>query len=193
LISIKSATKEMKIDKVDEGIFTRVYFGHCLDCLFCDDLCCSYGCQVDGVEKDRILTYTGQLQARLAVPASQWFEEQTARDADFPSGDFVRTKIYRNKCVFWDHGARGCSLHKFASERGLDQHLLKPMVCSLFPVSWAGGCLFVSQFLDELPCKDQGVSVFEAQKDDLRFYFGAEFVSELERMALQITPAKIAP
>jgi len=179
MIAVKSATKGVKIDEVEESIFSSRYFARCLDCLFCQDSCCSCGCQMDRAERDRILIYAPELEARLGISASQWFKE-IIKDADYPSGESVRTKVYGDRCVFYDHRLRGCWLHRFAVEKGMDHHLLKPMVCCLFPVAWEKGCLFVSGFLDEMPCKDQGVPVFQAQKEELRFYFGGEFVSELE-------------
>ncbi len=185
MIPIKSVTKNIKIDEVDEAIFTRKYRAHCLD-YHCDDICCSYGCQMDRTERDRVLIYATVLESRLGIPASQWFEEEIIKDADYPSGEAVRTRVYRDRCVFRDHKLRGCYLHRFAVEKGGDRHLLKPMVCSLFPVTWERGRLSVSTFLDELPCKDQGVAVFEAQKDELKVYLGTEFVSELEKIALQM-------
>jgi Fe-S-cluster containining protein len=193
MLSVKSATKNIKINQVDESVFSRKYFAHCLDYALCSDICCSYGCEIDGAERDKILTYAAELEAKLRIPASQWFEDKITKDADYPSGEAMRTKVSHGSCVFHDHRLRGCSLHRFASEQGIDWHLLKPMVCSLFPVTWERGRLVTSGFLDELPCKDKGVSVFEAQKNELRVYFGDGFVSELEGIAAQTTGVKIAP
>jgi len=187
VIGVKSATKSIKIDEVDESIFGRKYFAHCLNCLFCDDLCCSHSCQIDRAAKDRILIYATELEARLAIPASHWFEEEVINDADYPSGEAMKIKVNRGRCVFYDHQLRGCYLHRFASENCMDWHLLKPMVCSLFPATWEKGRLFINSLLDELPCRNQGVLVFEAQKEELKFYFGTEFVSELESIAFQMT------
>jgi len=193
MITVKSISKNIRVAEVDEDIFTRKYFAHCLNHPFCQDVCCSYGCQIDGAEAGRIFAYAGQLEAKFGIPASQWFEEEVITDADYPSGAAVRTKLYRGKCVFYDHEAHGCGLHRFATQRGMARHLLKPMICSLFPVTWERGRLFVSDFLDELPCRDQGVPIFEAQKGELRAYLGDDLVSELERIALQMDLVKSQP
>jgi Fe-S-cluster containining protein len=191
MITVKSISKSIKISEVDEEIFRKKYFAHCLSHPFCRDICCSYGCQIDMAEVNRILAYAGQLEAKFGIPASQWFEEEVIKDADYPSGEAVRTKIHRGKCAFHDHEVLGCGLHRFATQEGMDQHLIKPMICALFPVTWEKGHLFVSSFLDELPCRDQGVPIFEAQKDELRVYFGEDLVSELEQIAFQMNLAKI--
>lgn len=185
MIPIRSITKNVRIKEVDDNIFTRNYLGHCLDCLVCQDICCSYGSAVDKAEQNRILVWAPQLEARLEVPSSQWFESMVTKDSDYPSGEVVRTKTYRGKCIFYHHGTRGCTLHSFAIERGMDWHQLKPAVCSIFPFTWERGRLFVSSFLDELPCRDQGVPVFQAQRDELQAFLGNDLIRELEEMASQ--------
>jgi len=130
---------------------------------------------------ERILSYSSQLEAEMEIPSSQWFKDEVETDINYPSGETIMTRIYNNKCVFYKHSHRGCSLQRFCIERGMDIHLLKPMVCCLFPVAWENKRLYVSGFLDELPCRDNGISVFEAQKNELRIYLGYDFVAELER------------
>jgi len=192
MIALKSAAKSISINEVDESIFSKRYCTQCLD-FSCADACCCYGCQVDIVEKDRILVYAAELEPILGISPSGWFQKQIIRDADYPSGEAVRTRVYNDRCVFYDYRLRGCFLHRFAIEKGMDRHLLKPMVCFLFPLAWEEGCLFVAGLLDELPCKEQGVSVFEAQKEELKFYFGDAFVFELQRIAIQINSSKTGP
>lgn len=182
MITTGSITRSIKIDEVDPEVFTKKYFGYCLN-YGCADMCCWYGCQTDGAEKDRILTYATELESRLGITASQWFEDEIVKNPDYPSGETIRTRVHRNKCVFYNHRLRGCELQRFAVDKGMDWHLLKPMICSLFPLGWEQGYLFVSSFLDELPCRDRGASVFELQKEELRFYFGTELVSKLEKLA----------
>ncbi len=180
MIPVKSVTKTIRIDKVSTRIFRRKYFVRCLDCPLCQDMCCWYGCDIDIGERDRILTYAQDLEAAVGVPASGWFEEQTKQNPDYPSGRYTRSKVYHQRCVFYDHTLRGCYLHRFAIEKGMDPHFLKPMVCFLFPLTWHRDCLSVSRFLNELPCKNQGLSIFSAQKNELAYYLGDDFVSELQ-------------
>jgi len=130
---------------------------------------------------ERILSYESQLEAKLGIPSSEWFKDEIEIDTNYPSGETIMTRIYNNKCVFYKHSHRGCSLQRLCIEKGMDIHLLKPMVCCLFPITWEKGRLLVSGFLEELPCRDNGISVFEAQKGELRIYLGDDFVTELER------------
>lgn len=181
MIAMKTKVSGVRIEQVDEAIFSVLYLGHCLDCTVCRDVCCSYGCSVDRQEEERILACAPQLEGRLGIPATEWFEAGMTSDPDYPSGEFTRTRVNRGKCVFYLHEVRGCALHRLAAEQGMDWRRLKPLVCGLFPVTWDKGRLFVSPFLTRLPCHSQGQPVFELMKDDLRAYFGDDFVAELER------------
>jgi len=184
MIRVKSSTATLKISQVDEEIFRRRYFARCLECHFCDDGCCNYGCTVDRAEVEQILSYRLGLEPMLKVPVAGWFQEGMTRNVNYPSGETTRTVVYHDKCVFYSADSRGCLLERFAQGEGLDPHQLKPIVCCLFPLRWQQGCLFVSNFLDELPCNGQGISVFQAQKSELRARLGADFVAELEAAAL---------
>jgi len=171
----------LNIKEIDENLFTKKYVANCLDCTFCNDLCCSYGCPMDWSEIKRVLYYANQLEAELEIPSSMWFEDSIEINEDYPSGRVMRTKVYDGKCVFYKKGTRGCSLHRFGLEKGIDVHMLKPMVCCLFPITWEKERIHASEFLDELPCRDKGISIFEAQKNEMRIYLGDELVTELER------------
>ena len=171
----------LNIKEVDEGLFVKRSLANCLDCSFCDDACCSYGCSMDLLEMERILHYADQLEGKLGIPPSQWFEDAIVTDADYPSGKVKKTRVHNGKCVFYRYQPRGCSLQRFGLEKGIDIHLLKPMVCCLFPITWEKQRLLVSDFLGELPCRDKGVSVFEAHKGELKIYLGNDFVTDLER------------
>lgn len=186
-----TAYESRRINEVDEGIFLSRCFANCLECPFCEDVCCSYGCQVDGAEMKRILKYASELGPILAIPSSQWFNADVQCDSDFSSGECGRTRVYANKCVFHNNKGRGCAIHLFAIEQGIDWHMLKPMVCSLFPITWEGERLFVSYFLDELPCSNQGMRVFEAQKGELKVYLGNDFVLRLEDIARSIGSVRL--
>jgi Fe-S-cluster containining protein len=172
----KRNSPAIKVNEMDKAIFTKKFPADCLRRNSCHDICCTYGCQVDAAEIDKILLYKRKLELILGIPAEEWFSDKVDYDGDYPSGQCVRTRVYDGKCVFHNRRDRGCTLHQLAIEEGVDQHELKPMVCSLFPVTWNNGCLFVSEYLEELPCANQGVSVFEAQKDELHFYLCDDFI-----------------
>lgn len=183
MIPVQIATRHIEINAVDERIFSSRCFPRCSDCSFCHDTCCSYGCEVDMGERDKILLFSRELEAELGIPSYQWFEETVTSDPEYPSGEVVRTKVRRNRCVFSSQDHRGCHLTKVSAPGGIGSPRVKPMVCSIFPVTWDRGRLLISDFLDDLPCKGHGIPIFEAQKEELRIHFGDALITELERMA----------
>ncbi|MFI5256054.1 MAG: hypothetical protein ACHQRK_02260 [Gemmatimonadales bacterium] len=169
---------------VDPAIFVRRYFGHCLSCSFCHDGCCDHGVDLALVERDRILARADELEP-IVGPRENWFTGAVAEDPDFPGGRATRTAVMDGSCVFRIAGARGCALHAFALQRGEDYHALKPMVSSLFPVTFGGGVILCSEELADgtLICAGDGPTAFEMARDELAYYFGAELVAELDALA----------
>jgi hypothetical protein len=173
------------VREVDQAIFHRRYFGHCLGCSFCHDGCCEHGVDVALVERDRILARADELEPILGVPRSRWFSSDVANDADFPVGGATRTAVLNGTCVFRVAGGRGCALHAFALRCGEDYHGIKPMVSSLFPVTFGDGALLCSDELADgtLICAGDGPTAYDMAREELRYYFGAELVAELDAMA----------
>lgn len=170
---------------MDPAIFQRRYFGHCFGCSFCNDGCCDHGVDVSVVERDRILARADELEPRLGVSRDAWFTAGVNADADFPGGASTRTAIVNGTCVFRLARARGCALHAFALERDEDYHGIKPMVSSLFPVTFGGGALLCSEELADgtLVCAGEGPTAYEMARAELRHYFGDELVDELDALA----------
>jgi len=180
------------IAAVDPAIFTRRYYGHCMACTFCHDSCCQHGVDVSLPERDRILARAGELEPLVGRPASAWFTGGVVRDADFPGGGATRTAVVNGRCVFLARDARGCVLHALSLGRGEDYHDLKPMVSSLFPVTFGEGALFCSEELVDgsLSCAGDGPTAYEMARPELLYYFGEELVAELDAMAASLTPAR---
>jgi Fe-S-cluster containining protein len=181
MIPVKCNTGLLKITDVDEKIWSGSYFARCMECTFCKDICCTYGCPVDIEEIDRIIPYRDVLEKRTGIPSTEWFHPEAEIRPEFPSGKILRTRVF-DRCVFYDRRRRGCHLHSLALEMGTDPHRLKPMVCFLFPITWDGTYLHVAEFLDELPCKNQGQPILESQKNELLAYLGPELVREIEKL-----------
>lgn len=173
------------VRKVDSAIFHRRYFGHCLGCSFCNDSCCDHGVDVALVECERILARADELEPLVRLPRDRWFTTAISVDADFPGGSATRTSVVDGTCVFRMTGTRGCALHAFALQHGEDYHAIKPMVSSLFPVTFGGGSLLCSEELVDgtLVCAGDGPTAYEMAREELRYYFGAELVAELDAMA----------
>lgn len=170
---------------MDPAIFRHRYFGHCLRCTFCNDACCDHGVDVSVIERDHILARADELEPLVGVPREEWFEQALSADVDFPGGAATRSAVRNGACVFRLSGTRGCSLHAFALERGDDYHDIKPMVSSLFPVTFGGGALLCSaELMDEsLVCAGEGPTAYEMARSELRHYFGAQLIAELDDLA----------
>lgn len=190
------------LDRVDADIFHLTYFARCMDCGFCQDACCQYGADVELLRLKAVEPYRAELEAYLGVPREEWFRDDPAdvglvTDPDYPGGKYTRTQVVplpdgRSEhnsvaCVFLDPapGGRGCRLHRFALERGIDVHDIKPMVCLLFPVSFIDGLLCPAAEFDvagDLICQGPGETVYRSARADILYYFGPDAVAELDEL-----------
>ncbi len=189
------------IDRVDPRIFTLTYFGPCMDCTFCHDACCQYGADTELPRLAELEKIRPDLEAYLGVPRSEWFREDpddfgVLDEDEYPGGKYTRTRVVdlppgrsahnESACVFLDPVGRGCRIHRFALERGIDVHTIKPMVCLLFPVSFNHGELCPAYEFDldgELVCEGYGEPLYKMARPDILWYFGPDFVAELDAMA----------
>ncbi len=191
-LSLKSQAKTLSIHNIDDNIFKLCYDSHCMQC-GCKDDCCSYGCPVDIVEVERILVYKDELEKRLGISASRWFSGEAEFNPDYPSKQVRRTSVFNGNCIFHDWTSRGCLLHRMALEKGIDPHLIKPMVCFLFPITWDGDYLHVAEFLDELPCKQQGEVIIDSMLPEIRYYLGEDVAREIEHIRDNISQNSANP
>jgi Fe-S-cluster containining protein len=170
------------ISKVDTAIFTEKYFTYCLQCTFCHDSCCYYGVDVDTENLKRIHHQTTDLEIHLGTSRETWFHEQREACEECPGEETVRTKNEEDRCVFLNKETRGCGIHGFCHERGVDYHILKPMVCSLFPLTFENDVLHPADEVTDrtLICLGQGETLYNGVRDELKHYWGVEFVNELD-------------
>jgi Fe-S-cluster containining protein len=173
------------VSAVDPAIFRHRYCGHCFSCTFCHDGCCDHGVDVAIVERDRILAHARELEPRIGVSSEQWFDPNVIADSDFPGGASTRTAVRDGQCVFRLRGARGCALHAFALERREEYHDIKPMVSTLFPVTFGDGALLCSDELADrsLVCAGDGPTAYEMARGERLYYFGDALVAELDALA----------
>lgn len=172
------------IDKVDRSIFSRKYFGSCLNCDFCNDSCCQYGADVDVVNYHRLMKNPGPLEQFVGVPSSKWFKENFSEDSDFPGGQFVRTNVRDGACIFLNRVGRGCLIHSYCLANNIDLHTIKPMISTLFPVTFDHGVLYPSREIADksLRCCGQGQTVYRGARADIGYYFGEELLRELDEL-----------
>jgi hypothetical protein len=170
---------------VDRRIFSFRYFQHCMDCSFCHDACCQHGVDIDLENVARLKSVHGRFRDMVGVPSEDWFTAEVIADPEFPSGRQVRTKVRNGTCVFHDPKGRGCLIHRYCLEEGIDYHTLKPMVSILFPLTFEQGMLVPSaEILDgSLICAGDGPSCYDGVREELRYYFGEDLTRELDALA----------
>lgn len=186
-----SIHKAPVLTAVDTDIFALRYFTHCMRCGFCADQCCSYGVDIDVENANALLALGDDFKAFVGVPESEWFTDEIVLDAEFPSGRNRRTRTRGSHCVFHKPGGRGCLIHAWCLDKGLDYHLLKPMVSILFPVTFEHGCLVASSEVHDrsLVCHGQGPTLYEGVRAELAYYFGGALVAELDAISSSLPAA----
>jgi len=152
-----------------------------MNCRECQDWCCSWGVDVDGANAEQIMdTIRGNQDYFPFVEPEALFGDGI-QDGEFPSGEYRRTTTVAGKCVFSASG-RGCILHSFCLAHNRDYHDLKPMVSILFPLTFDKGLLHASTEVSDgsLVCLCSRVTIYRGIREELAYYFGAEFVKELD-------------
>ena len=169
---------------VDPAIFRRRYFTHCMDCGFCHDWCCTFGVDVDRHHVDQILAHADALEAFLGVPRDLWFTGEVEQDEDVPGGETWRTRVTDGACVFLNRQGRGCQLHAFCLERGIEHRELKSIVDVLYPLTFEDGVLCPANeaAAGELVCLSTGPTLYRGVRSELTYFFGPELVVELDRL-----------
>jgi hypothetical protein len=172
------------VDRVDLAIFRARYFMNCMGCSYCFDSCCQYGTDVDAATVARLEAAGGELQDFTGVPRERWFTGEWETDLEVPGGRYTRTRVEDGACVFLNRRERGCLIHSFALAKGRDYHDLKPMVASLFPVTFDGGLLHPSnEIVDRsLQCIDDGPTLYRGVRGEIAWYFGDGLVAELDAL-----------
>ncbi len=148
------------------------------------DACCQYGVDADAAERDAIEGRRAEIAALLRPEAAGagWFGGETV-DADFPSGKTVRIQRFAGGCVFLAHDRRGCAIHRAALEGGWDFHGVKPAVCRLFPMTYEGDALVLSDDYVDYSCAHDpnAPTVYRATRATLAALFGDALVAVLDR------------
>lgn len=175
--------------RFDDTIFTATYYQDCMGCTFCHDVCCSFGADIDVDNIGRLLAEGTALEQFVGSKAAEWFRTDCQQvDADSAGGAYTRTEVKDGRCVFLNRNGRGCLIHSYALQRGSEVRELKPMVCSVFPVTVDHGTLRPSVELRQrdLICVGPGMTAYRAARADLEWYFGADFVGELDGFERQV-------
>ena len=167
---------------VERRIFRLGYFRDCMKCGFCRDACCTHGVDIDLDNAARLKAMPEEFKTYVGVPDSEWFTQEAVVDSEFPSGAHVRTKVKQGACIFLNRPGRGCKIHAYCLERGLDYHLFKPLVSTLFPLTFEKGVLAASAEIADgsLVCAGEGATCYRGARGELEYYFGEALVAELD-------------
>jgi hypothetical protein len=173
-----------RISRVAPRIFTLQYFERCMECTSCADQCCSYGVGVGYDAVERIRSIAAELAPLASGTPAEWFQDERKPDRDYPEGGYIDTRVAGRGCALLLADGRGCSIHAWSIDRGIDYHVYKPLFCSLFPLTTDEDCLVPSIEVDErsLVCVGPGNSIYRGVRHELLFYFGEELVAELDAL-----------
>jgi len=176
------------IARVDPVIFTARYFTDCLACGFCHDWCCSHGVDVELPRAEAMFAQADALESYTGVTRDRWFEPETHHDGEYPGGSARRTRVEGGRCVFLRRTGRGCMIHAYCLDRGIDYHDLKSMVDCLFPVTFAGDLLCAADEVTDgtLVCMDQGPTIYRGARPEVAHYFGADCVAALDAVEASV-------
>lgn len=172
--------------KIDPKIFTFKF-----SCK-CTGECCWYGVYTDSKEAEEIIKVKDKLISLFDETQIEEFEkwfEPPEEDEDFDSGVAIGTEVINNKCSFLDKDGL-CSLQKLANQDGVYKWKYKPQYCILFPLTIYEGALTVDDdHIDRLKtCNKNPVpetTIYEACKEELIHFFGAEDFKKLEEYRKQ--------
>ena len=195
--NILSLTKEyvsgnVAISFVHRDIFLKTYFARCLDCNFCHDWCCSFGADIDIQNVEKIQQRREEILPFVRPPEVEWFEAEYAYYEEYAGNQYTRINPQSSRCVFISKDERGCGLHRYAISEQMDYHEIKPLVCVLFPLSFGEGVLSLAPELDDnsLICSGSGYSAYQSIRNELEYYFGREFVEELDAIGKRVLGEK---
>ena len=152
----------------------------------CRGKCCLYGADVDLAEQDKILKNTDVIRRLMDESQDRdpgnWFDSPF-KDADFPSGTAITTRLHNGGCVFLNQEGR-CVLQIAESEVGD----LKPFFCRAYPI-----CIHTATLtIDDENCPEEfsccgvkgngSLTIFDICAFELEYVLGKDGVSELRKL-----------
>lgn len=191
-LSREFSSRNLAISFVHRDIFLKKYFARCLECNFCHDWCCSFGADIDIQNVEKIQQRKEEILPFVRPPEGEWFEPEYTYYEEYAGNQYTRINPLGPRCAFISKDQRGCGLHRYAISQGMDYHEIKPLACILFPLSFEEGLLFLAPELEDgsLVCSGSGDSVYRAMRDELKYYFGNDFVEELDTIAENVQREK---
>ena len=107
-----------------------------------------------------------------------------------PIRDTVRTEVVEDGCLFLQHDARGCAIHRASVEQSWDFRGVKPAICRLFPLSYEGDAIVIADEYQDYSCVFvEGPSLYRITRDTLGSVFGEALVRALDVAEAQVLGA----
>jgi hypothetical protein len=180
------------VDGIDTDIFsTRYPSAGCMG-MDCNDICCSGGAIMDIVAFNKLKEFREYEEFKNIAWESISFEKEQY----YPGGLGCYTPIVDGMCVFKNRASRGCGIHSFCFEKGIEVRELKFFACCIFPVEVnrvqdKSHILTVGYELRhegfDFDCKFTGDStVYECARDDICYYFGKELIDVIDGLKKQL-------
>jgi hypothetical protein len=187
-LSKEYVSGNMAVSFVQRDIFLMTYFARCLDCNFCHDWCCSFGADIDIHNVEKIREHKEGILPFVRPPDGEWFEPEYTYYEEYSGNQYTRINPQGARCAFISKDQRGCGLHRYALSKGMDYHEIKPLVCTLFPLSFEEDLLMLAPELDDrsLVCAGAGESAYRALRNELEHYFGQELIEELDQIEKEV-------
>lgn len=182
----------LAISFVHRNIFLKSYFARCLECTFCQDWCCSFGADIDIHNVESINQRREEILPFVRSPEGEWFDPEFTYYEEYAGNQYTRIQTQGPRCVFISKDQRGCGLHRYAIQRGMDYHEIKPLVCILFPLSFEEGVLSAAAEVEDLSlvCEGVGETLYRSMRGELEYYLGRGFVEELDEIEQEILPER---
>lgn len=170
------------VSKVETDIFTFKYYDkNCFDNNTCNDICCSEGVLMDIRSFEQLLKYKDKPEFKH-IDWDYYFK----KDLLAAGGLGCDSRVVNGTCAFRNTGGRGCLIHKFSLESGMDFRDIKFLYCCFFPADiFDGELLSYSNLLRRkgyLNCEGGNSTVYETSKNDIEYYFGQGLINELDNI-----------
>ena len=169
---------KIRINKISRAVLKKKGFDHrgCYGSS-CNDACCRYGCNTDRESYELIIRHRKAIETRLGVSIEDCFKGKWSDDSEFLGGNSIDTTTIKGFCAFKLPDEKGCILYELAMRKKASKRII-PSICRLYPLTWGGGELMMSDCEFDCNCLEKNNksphSILQTQKDHIRDIFVME-------------------
>ena len=139
---------KLKINKIDKEVHSFKGFDHkgCHGC-DCDDECCKNQPDIDKECYELILKNSKFIEKELGMSIKECFEGYWYDENDFLGGNVTEPVLDKDGfCIFHSKKGKGCVLFNLVKKNNLPRRII-PSICRLYPLTWGGDELMISDDL----------------------------------------------